>query len=173
MPIEMTFQRFTTPHYSGAWFPFAGDRHELRNTIETHLREKFKDPEGHLEVNDRGPFWKGSVVLELSYSHTEGAAVLVYSQSHRLGVDLERSDRFIEKSPLAIAERYFHPDERPFLSHEKFLTLWLKKEAYAKLTREGLKKTIHLNIETVTEAEFSELPVIPTGYQAVIAHQTL
>jgi phosphopantetheinyl transferase len=176
MPIEMIESRFTTPHYSGAWFQFTGDRHELRKKIETHLRLTFQDDQGTLLVNDRGPFWQGSVAIELSYAHThfknQGAAVLVYSQTHRLGVDLERTDRLLEKSPHSIAERYFHPDERSSLSDEKFLNLWLKKEAYAKFTREGLKKTIHLKIESVTEVEFSDLPVIPTGYQAIIALQT-
>ena len=170
---------FSTWHYQGAWFEFSGDRTALRSAIEAHLRQALQDPTGRLEVGESGPFWISAEKVHLSYSHTSGWAVLVFSKLHEIGVDLESASRKMSESPLRIAERYFHEAEQatllveksnPDRLHEAFLDLWLKKEAYGKLTRKGLRDSIHLKIDSIPGVRFETIPVIPEGYRAQIAY---
>jgi phosphopantetheinyl transferase len=116
--------------------------------------------------------------LFLSYSHTEGAGILIYSRSFELGVDLESTTREVRDSPLKIAERYFHETEvnllrslerKPDELRKHFLELWLKKEAYGKLTRKGLKDSIHAEVSRLTGVIFEETPVTPMGFRAYSA----
>ena len=169
---------FSTSRYDGAWFSFSGDRMKLRLEIEAFLRIHLNDPSGLLEVVDTGPYWRGSVTHHLSYSHTEGSALLVHSSTHPIGVDLEPVSRPTRRSPLEVAERYFHENEfqalaarknSPALLHSEFLDLWLKKESYAKLTRKGLKIAIHLEVATLTDVGFERVPISPVGFRAVVA----
>jgi phosphopantetheinyl transferase len=169
---------FQATFFRGAWFRFSGDRMALRREIEAHLREALSDPSGELHIGEDGPRWAGKVAIELSYSHTTGAAILVFSDSGPIGVDLERLDRTPVESPLAIARRYFHPDEirelekketPPEVLRTRFLELWVKKEAHGKLHRTGLSGSIHTAIDSVTDARFHALPVIPEGYLGVVA----
>ncbi len=169
---------FQSGSFRGMWFRFSGDRMSLRREIEAHLRKALCDPSGELKVGEDGPRWVGSIPIELSYSHTTGFAVLVFSDAGPIGVDLERMDRTPVESPLAIARRYFHPDEvrelekketPPEVLRTRFLELWVKKEAYGKLRRTGLSGAIHTAIHSVTDARFCALPVIPEGYLAMVA----
>ena len=56
----------------------------------------------------------------------------------RTGCDIERSDR---KVSIAVAERFFHPEEKTFLEtaenpeekQKRFIMLWVLKEAHIKL----------------------------------------
>lgn len=134
-----------------------------------------KDPEGQLEVGERGPFWIGSVTLKgISYSHTPDYGVLVFSKTHLLGVDAEKVDRVMKKEEEKIARRFFHPDETASLQKnpkskmkKSFLDLWMKKESYSKLKREPLVKVIRLEVHS--KARFEVLPKIPEGYVAILA----
>jgi phosphopantetheinyl transferase len=169
---------FKTQDYQGVWLPFNGDRMDLRTRIEGHLRLELSDENGFLEVLPDGPHWRGRDRLSLSYSHTEGMALLVFSRTVLLGVDLEKSDRTFELPPLKIARRYFHPDEcllleqlaeNPRSLRLEFLNLWLKKEALGKLNRKGLKESIHLQVNQIQEVRFEILPVIPLNHLAIVA----
>ena len=169
---------FETPHFKGVWFPFSGDRLALRTEIQTHLQGAIQDPSGTLQVTDQGPRWIGQGPLHLSYSHTEGAAILIFSQDQELGVDVESQARTFRDSPLKIAERYFHEtevkllrslDSNPVEMRAQFLELWLKKEAYGKLTRKGLQDSIHQEVSTLPGISFEVIPVTPTGFRAYSA----
>jgi hypothetical protein len=50
-----------------------------------------------------------------------------------------------------------------------FLDLWMKKEAYAKLTRQGLKRSIHIEVDSILDVSFQIVPVNPSGYDARVA----
>jgi len=175
---ELGSMHFSAPEYEGVWLSFDGDRLAFRQKIETHLRIHLNDPKGQLDVTETGPYWKGSSRIELSYSHSHRWGILVFSRSHRLGVDLEWSRRIFATSPLKIAQRFFHEREQLRLLKTgsegqmdplAFLDLWMKKEAYGKLTRKGLKDSIHLDTFSLTDVEFRALPMMPIDYDARIA----
>ena len=162
-------------NYEGAWIPFDGDRRRFRLEVQNHLRRVLKDPEGELVVDDQGPHWNGQVILKgLSYSNTEGWGVLVYSQTHALGVDVERMDRYMSRNHLDVAKRFFHPDEfqnikdaSPFDSLTMFMNLWMKKEAASKLMRVGLAKMIAGRLPD--QYDYHSLEKVRDGYHAVVA----
>jgi len=164
--------------FQGVWFEPSLTRAETRQWIESYLQKQLKDPSGKLEVEADGPHWIGSKSIYLSYSHTRGAAILVYSETTALGVDAEPLDREMEPSALKIADRYFHANELKELSSYpedsgilklRFLELWVRKEAFGKLTRKGLKDSIHVDVDALNEASFIQAPKTPAGYLAVIA----
>jgi hypothetical protein len=171
--------RFITPEYEGLWWSYADDRMALRARIERFLREHLNDDEGKLVVDDRGPHWQGKVVLKgLSYSHTQDVALICFSRTHELGVDVESLHREFQQEPRKLAARFFSPTEVDGLkTHNEILTRWIQKEAYAKLTREGLKETIRVDLSRwvtewagdVDQPNFKKLPKIPVGYEAWIA----
>ena len=70
---------FSTPNYLGVWLPFNGNRIEFRKQVESYLREVLFDPEGVLEVDDRGPQWVSQKTIHLSYSHSLNHGILIYS----------------------------------------------------------------------------------------------
>jgi len=169
---------FSTPEYCGHWIEFDGDRMKLRRTIETLLASELDDPIGKLVVLGNGPHWEGERKIHLSYAHTVGFAILVHSDTIPLGVDVESLKRVFHESPLRIAERYFHPAEAALLKNHggdpadlnhNFLDLWLKKEAYGKLTRMGLRDSIHLEVDRIPDALFETVPVTPVGYRALLS----
>jgi phosphopantetheinyl transferase len=174
--IEDSGLAFKTPEYQGVYFPFEGDRFKLRAQIAHHLKTALSDPSGELKVGDEknadGPHWVSSQSkIDLSYSHTEGLALLVYSHTHSLGVDLERTDRKVSQRVQALAERFLEPSEaKTVTTREQFLETWLKKEAYAKLTRLGLARTLKTSLQNLpTQIVFKKVPVIPVGYGAFTA----
>ncbi len=126
-------------------------------------------------VGNSGPEWFGEVKLVgLSYSNTEGWGVVVFSRTHELGVDLEKSNRVLKTNYLALAKRFFHPSEYESLKKEsifdgatKFLELWMKKEAYSKMRRRNLAELIHLPLDL--DSRFEELKKLRAGYRAVLA----
>jgi hypothetical protein len=171
---------FACPEYQGVWLAFQNDRMALRSAIEIYLKNELNDPSGHLEVDDRGPHWRGGrVALKgLSYSHTGDVALLCFSKTHEVGVDAESVHRQFTQDPAKLAERFFHPNESKALkTRHEILTRWIQKEAYAKLTREGLKETVGVDLSPELEAWtgdfisplFKKIAKIPTGYEAWIA----
>lgn len=176
-----TLKCFSTPHYHGAWFPFDGDRMKFRAMVETHLRTELADADGKLMVNEKGPHWQGSSALQISYAHSADLALLVYSQTHRLGVDFESGARVLSQDPAVLAERFFHPEiaqkiailKTPELKRLEFLRQWVKLESYVKLTRSGLKNALSTSEIEMKGSHFSEVPVAPKGVFSSIALSTL
>jgi phosphopantetheinyl transferase len=169
---------FRTPEYFGVWLPYLEERMEFRKSVETYLKTALHDPAGKLEVKEDGPHWMGEKKIELSYSHTPGAAILVYSFTHQLGVDVESESRDFKSDPLKIAARFYHPDETKALEklpkNERFsalLKLWVKKEAYAKFTRLGLSKTVANLLPASLNAK--TLPVMPEGFLSAILFEKI
>ena len=176
------FHRFKTPDYSGAWFEFSGDRHSLRASIQTHIQEVLQDEEGRLEVRENGPYWIGTHSCFLSYSHTgsgtDGRALLVFSSTLPIGVDIEKNSRTFKEHPLAIASRFFHENESRALEaihacsevelSRAFLELWMKKEALGKLSRKGLIHTLSLEMASTPGVRFVPVPVAPSEFSGII-----
>lgn len=170
------FHIFRTPKYSGVWLKFSGDRLQFRKQLQAHLQKTLSDPEGILSVNERGPQWIGKTKLSLSYSHTASIAIAVYSNTHLIGVDVEMRDRTLSGDPIEISKRFFHENETHAVSKlngealkEAFLGFWVKKEARGKLSRLGLKQSIHLETKSDERVQFEPVPVAPVNSIAYVA----
>lgn len=161
---------FRTPDYAGFWLPYDGDRLALRTRIETLLRREVNDPGGRLEVRNDGPHWLGSQ-LQLSYSHSEDQALVVWSRTGAIGVDIERESRAFSQPPADVARRFFHPSELAAVRDTRaFLDLWCRKEALAKQTRAGLREWLARPLDERPEGvSLSPVPVAPAGWIAWVA----
>lgn len=70
-------------------------------------------------------------------TNSRGVALIALSRK-KFGIDMECKRRTV-KNRAAIAARFFSPRERRYATApERFLEIWVKKEAYAKFTGRGL-----------------------------------
>jgi 4'-phosphopantetheinyl transferase len=108
-----------------------------------------------------GPTHKGSDVT-FNVSHSGGIALLAFSRSRDIGVDVEqvRHDSDID----AIARRFFSTHEQNQLAalpgdekFEAFFRCWTRKEAYIKATGEGLSLPLHQFDVSVTAEDSDAL----------------
>ena len=167
---------FSTPRYAGAWFSFDGDRMKFRAQVEAYLQAELSDSDGSLLVNDTGPHWQGQSV-QVSYAHTGNLAVLVYSRTHLLGVDIESSSRKLSVDPALLAKRFLDPKTADQIAaignsesrRSEFLKSWVKLESYVKLTRSGLKNSLAVSLSETGDVDFAELPVVPKDFCSSIA----
>jgi len=75
--------------------------------------------------------------VDFNISHAQNMVICTMSEG-RTGCDIERSDR---KVSVAIAEKFFHPEEKAFMENagtpeekqKRFMMLWVLKEAHIKL----------------------------------------
>ncbi len=177
---ESILKNFNTLHYGGVWFEFEGDRMKFRKQVEAFIRAQFIDPSGFLKVDESGPHWEGTP-LHLSYAHTENVAILVYSRTHAVGVDVEALGRIFKTSIDSLAKRFFHPNEFQLieqiedlqLQRNEFLKLWVKKEAYAKLTRLGLSGSVSEELGLKKGIQFETVPATPLDFLAWVAIKPL
>ena len=89
------------------------------------------------------PYLVGREDLQFSFAHSGGAVALAL-HSHRIGADLEKLGDYKE----AIARRFFLPEEYSYIEaaeekEETFVWMWTRKEAYIKMTGEGLQRELH------------------------------
>jgi phosphopantetheinyl transferase len=92
-------------------------------------------PERHITQAGR-PEYTGCKV-DFNISHAKNLVICTMSEG-KTGCDIERSDR---KASIAIAEKFFHPEEKAFLEEagnpqekqRRFMMLWVLKEAHIKL----------------------------------------
>jgi 4'-phosphopantetheinyl transferase len=104
--------------------------------------------------------------------HLGEIAIIALSRARPPGIDVERID---DKRPWpAIAERFFSPRECAYLNEaptpDRFFEIWTKKEAYVKLTGEGIlsaptKLTVTDEIPSIT----FEAVNVAEGYKAALA----
>lgn len=94
-----------------------------------------------IECTDSGkPYIKDSS-YGISISHSKDMALVAINEN-AVGADIEVVRPFNEK----LIKRYFSKEEIAFIdSPEKFFTIWTVKEAYLKLTGDGLKGIKKLN----------------------------
>jgi 4'-phosphopantetheinyl transferase len=84
----------------------------------------------------------GTPRLSFNLSHTAGLVAVAIARGHRVGVDVERTDRLVSDG---VAERYFAPAEVTALhglqgveQRRAFFDYWTLKEAYIKARGLGL-----------------------------------
>ena len=92
--------------------------------------------------------------VDFNISHATNLVICTMSEG-KAGCDIERADR---KVSVAVAEKFFHPEEKAFLEKAKtpeekqrrFMMLWVLKEAHIKLlgtSVANLKETPGFQIE--------------------------
>lgn len=92
-----------------------------------------------LYLENGKPYTKTS---QISISHS-GENVLVGINENDIGVDIEVIRQFDKR----LITRYFSKDEQAFIKNDSdFFKIWTVKEAYLKLTGEGLKGMQKLNV---------------------------
>lgn len=102
-----------------------------------------KNQELVFEKGEKGkPYLKGEENYHFSLSHTGHCIGLAYGETP-LGLDLEKIEEVREK----IAERYYLPEEREYISNNPhkenaFYEIWTRKEAFLKMTGEGLSRAL-------------------------------
>ena len=96
-----------------------------------------------IEKTDLGkPYVSGFENYHISLSHCDGM-ILFASSSSPVGVDIEKPKANFER----IAKRFFTEDESQKIKNapspaDEFLLVWTRKEAFVKLTGEGLKRAL-------------------------------
>jgi 4'-phosphopantetheinyl transferase len=85
--------------------------------------------------------------LCFNLSHPQGVALYAIARGREVGIDIER--RREDFASLAVAERFFSPDEvtmlkslAPDLRTSAFFNCWTRKEALIKALGEGLSHPI-------------------------------
>jgi len=99
----------------------------------------------------------------VSFSHTDEFFLCALSSQGEIGADIElKSRRISYETAMRISMRYFTDSEREHLIAfsasadfylEEFMRIWTKKEAYCKMTGEGLKGLSRADTERVTDCK--------------------
>jgi len=98
------------------------------------------------------PYLDTNDTLFFNLSHSHGYALLGVSHHCELGIDIEK--KLPHRDLIAIAERFFTPDEYQWLNTlptdslcEAFYQLWCHKEAFLKATGQGITAGLqHINL---------------------------
>lgn len=100
------------------------------------LNTAFKELNEKPEIIKIGkPYLKGFPNFQFNISHSEDLCAVAFSNKP-IGVDVEKH----RKVNLEIAKRYFNQEEKNFVTDTlSFFYVWTRKEAYLKMTGEGLK----------------------------------
>lgn len=78
------------------------------------------------------------IPIEFSLSHS-GECVLCAVSGSPVGADIER----IRTANKRLSERFFHPEERETVNSDRdFFRVWTGKEAYLKMTGEGISRRL-------------------------------
>lgn len=132
---------------------------------------------GKILIDDSGkPRFKDENSSNFSLSHSGSRVLLASSLSDDIGVDIEI--RRPRPRLLAIAGKYFHPDEAEALRKlprtgqlDAFLQLWTLKEAAGKLIGTGISQgMLYPKIRLNGEPE-KKLPSVNKDIQLIHVHQ--
>ncbi len=105
------------------------------------ISEKIKIQKDKIIIDREGkgkPYLRGVDKYHFSISHSGGCIAFV-DDTDRIGVDTEK----IEKCDIKIAKRFFTPEEYEIINEkenidEEFFRVWTQKEAYLKMTGDGI-----------------------------------
>lgn len=150
-------------------------KHTSKDTdrlIIQSARDYFNMPfEGKVSRDKNGkPGIEGCFV---SVSHTDDE-VLIALNEYNFGIDMESRTRKVENKEK-IAERFFSPLECDYVfseqngADERFIEVWVKKEAYVKYTGEGISQIASTDIFSLSGSffEFTHNDKIIFAYESV------
>ena len=132
---------------------FRFERDKLRSLIAGLLIDRFAGCELTYGRNNKPYLARGGVFFSVSHS---GDIVAIAIDSAEVGCDVERIPT---DNRLKIADRFFHPNERGYVNasadkNRAFCRVWTRKEAYLKMTGEGI--AADLTAFDTTSAPLSE-----------------
>jgi 4'-phosphopantetheinyl transferase len=132
-----------------ARFSFEQDRHRFivaRGILRRLVAERLglaPDAVAFIYRDHGRPAVVGDSTLDFNLSHSGNRAMFAFSRNARVGADLEALDQDLDV--MALAERYFHPNETTALRQlpqplrrPAFFACWTRKEAIVKATGDGL-----------------------------------
>jgi len=149
------------------------DNDEVMELSVSEILEKLHEPiqiDYVYDIYGKPDFADASWHFNLSHS---GEYVCLVTDNNPVGVDIQQmrplknyhlAERFFSEKELAKMESCINEGEKV----ECFYDIWVKKESYAKLTGEGIGKTVGL------DTEYAGLPVCwrvldePEGYRVAI-----
>ena len=116
--------------------------------MEVALRYNVHPAEVRIDFHEKGkPFFPDFPDFNFSITHGGNIIAVAFCEHHEIGIDVEANDR---QANLMIAERYFTPTEAKLLQKtpsqqrlHAFLRFWTIKEAYLKMTGNGLSKSLN------------------------------
>ena len=87
------------------------------------------------------PYTENGICFSVSHS---GAVAAIALDDTQIGMDVERIP---DEDRLKIADRFFHPSERAYVNdaddpRRAFCEIWTRKEAYLKMTGEGISSDL-------------------------------
>lgn len=137
--------RFLRPAHAAA---FTARRVFLRETLATRLGISPNTIEFEFQPGQKPQLGEGQRWLSFSQSATNGYTVVVLHEEGDVGVDVEQVDRVLDH--VSVARRWFAPAEidrlerstDPEATRLEFMRTWTAREAAAKLTGQGLAKTL-------------------------------
>jgi phosphopantetheinyl transferase len=94
------------------------------------------------------PFLEGAPAMRFNWSHASGCVALALSRDAELGIDIEARGRG-DADEREIARRFFSKDEADWIEaggqwglRERFLSIFVQKESFLKMTGEGLSGSL-------------------------------
>lgn len=94
------------------------------------------------------PFLGGASSPRFNWSHAAGCVIMALSRDAEIGIDIEARGRS-DADEREIARRFFSADEADWIEaggewglRERFLSIFVQKEAYLKMTGEGLSGSL-------------------------------
>ncbi len=116
-----------------------GNESELSERLKKEALERLLgDTNYSLYTDARGkPYVKCSTPVGISVTHSSGVVAVGVFPFEPVGIDMEKmSDTY----PARVADRFFSSSERELIvTPRNFYEVWCRKEAYVKMTGEGLK----------------------------------
>ena len=118
------------------------DTKKAAKLLAISLGKSVLNKEIKIEYEDSGKPYINDSTYGISISHSKDV-ILVAIHDNLIGADIENIRTFDDR----LIKTYFTPEEAQFATDtEKFFTVWTIKEAYLKLTGEGLKGIKKLNV---------------------------
>jgi 4'-phosphopantetheinyl transferase len=155
---EAEFQRASRYAFEHDRRRFMTCRGLLRFALWSYLQ--IDSRELRIEQNEWGKPFLSEWPLSFNVSHSEGAALLAFTQEGDIGVDIEHVHEHIDV--MALAQNCFSSAERHELASfaeerraEAFVACWTRKEAYIKACGQGLSldlRSFGVSLEPMTSS---------------------
>jgi 4'-phosphopantetheinyl transferase len=122
-------------------------RGTLRSLLAKYLQQDPSEISFRYTKHEK-PYLAGVTDLRFNVSHSDGLALLGFTRTREIGVDVEKIRPQVDVRQLT--ERFFSLQERAAMRdlsgddlHTAFFRCWTRKESYIKASGEGLSLPLH------------------------------
>ncbi len=122
----------------------------------------------HFLKNKHGKPFLADGPLRFNLSHSQGCVLIAIASNQEVGIDVEKIQD--DKDIVAIAERFFSPDEFQEIKSSEgtkrllaFYACWARKEACLKAQGVGIANYLHSFTVSVNPADYENLSGIAIG----------